>query len=218
MDIDPQPLGMEPAWVAHTLQSVERVERRLGVQHFTPLGIDRAAPGLEQVVDIALGDALPGEIDLDRGDVRIEAARREADPHLLDIGTCDALRLLDRLADRMFGALHVGDETVLDAAALALAGAEHLQSALGRLGDQRGHFRRSDIDRRDQSFRSPLRHRLPLTHYATAPGAGAGAGSSIFAPGSGVVRTTIEPGLRMSKRTKPRPSRRSSRSLVANMA
>ena len=72
----------------------------------------------------SLLDPPAADIDLDAGDVADQPARREADEDILDIGAGDPLGLLDRLADRDLGALHVGDEAALDAAALALAGAE----------------------------------------------------------------------------------------------
>src|SRR3546814_2250411 len=68
-------------------------------------------------------------------------------------------RSLDRLAHRDLGRGHVGDIAALDATALALAGAEHDQfAAIGLLHDHRRHFRRPDVERRDQILGRCLRH------------------------------------------------------------
>ena len=69
MDVDAQLVGMEAERLLDAAHVVERVERRLRVQHHPPLGIDRVAPGVEQVVDVALLDAVTAQLDLDRGDV-----------------------------------------------------------------------------------------------------------------------------------------------------
>jgi hypothetical protein len=96
----PSRSAWSPSGFLTPLQAVERVERRLGVEHHPAFGIERPAALLEQVVDILLLDLNPAEIDLDLGDVADEPARREADPDMVDIGAGDRLGLLDRLADR----------------------------------------------------------------------------------------------------------------------
>jgi hypothetical protein len=119
------------------LEAVEGVERRHGVEDHASAGVDRIPPDAEQLVDILLLDAAAPDLHLDAGDAADQAAGREADENVLDIGGGDPLGLLDRLADGRLGALHVGDEAALDAPALALAGAEDTKLAvLARLGDQ----------------------------------------------------------------------------------
>ncbi len=74
MDVDAQPVGVQPARVADVGQPVDRVERRLRVQHHPPGRIDRLAPGGEQLVDILLLDPVAAQLDLDRGDVAHQPA------------------------------------------------------------------------------------------------------------------------------------------------
>ena len=125
-----------------------------------PSGSIDSRPALEQGVDVGVGDPPAADRDLDAGDVADQPAGREADEDLVDIGAGDPLGLLDRLADRDLALLHVGDEAALDAAALALAGAEDLELAvLARLGDQRADLGRADVERGDQVARRRLRRR-----------------------------------------------------------
>ncbi len=161
VDVDAQPVGVQPDRILDAGQPVERVERRLRVQDHPPFGIDPRAPGGEQIVDIFLFDAVTAQFALDRGDVAQEAARREADPDVVDIETRDTLGLFDRLAHDMLGLLHVGDIAALDAAAFALAGAEHVQLPVGSLArDERTDLPRPDIERGDNLFDARRRHRF----------------------------------------------------------
>ena len=81
---------------------------------------------------------MAAKLDLDIGDVADEAAGAVARPDILDRQARHALGELDRFAHRELARGHVGDEAALDAAALALAGAEHGQAALViRPGDHR---------------------------------------------------------------------------------
>ena len=114
---------------------------------------DRSIPGppSSRASISSARDAAAADRDLDPGDVADQPAGGEADEDLVDLGAGDALGLLDRLADRDLALLHVGDEAALDAAALALAGAEDAQLAvLVRLGDQRADLGRADVERGDE--------------------------------------------------------------------
>ena len=118
-------VGMEAERLLDALEAVERVERRHARGgSCRPSGSIDSRPAPSSCVDILLLDPAAADLDLDAGDVADQPAGREADADLLDIGAGDPLGLLDRLADRDLGLLHVGDEAALDAAALALAGAE----------------------------------------------------------------------------------------------
>ena len=75
VDMHAQPVGMQPQRLLHPGLAVERVERRLRVQHHPPARIDRLAPGLEQIVDVALFDLVPAQFDLDRDHVADQARR-----------------------------------------------------------------------------------------------------------------------------------------------
>ena len=174
--------------------------------------VDHVPAGVEQGVDVGVGDPAAADRDLDPGDVADQPAGGEADEDLVDIGAGDALGLLDRLADRDLALLHVGDEAALDAAALALAGAEDLELAvLAGLGDQRADLGRADVERGDQiadlgllGCGAPFKWSSP-----DRPGPARDRGrirSGTRAPGSRDTRTTIRRLSRMSKRTKPRPS------------
>ena len=159
MDVHAESIRMQPERLLDAGEPVERVERGLGVEHHPPLRIDRVAPGSEQRVDILLFDAMAAQLELDLGDVADQAAGGEADPDVLDVDAGDPLGLFHRLAHRRLGRRHVGDIAALDAAALALAGAEHDQlAAVALLRDHRRDLRRPDVERRDQSFRCNLRH------------------------------------------------------------
>jgi hypothetical protein len=63
----------------------------------------------------------------------ISPPAEKADPDVVDVEARDAFGLLDRLAHDMLGLFHVGDIAALDAAAFALAGAEHMELAVGGL-------------------------------------------------------------------------------------
>src|SRR3546814_10219885 len=67
----------------------------------------------------------------------------------------------------MLGLLHVGDIAALDAAAFALAGAEHMKLAVGGLPrDQRADLPRPDIERGDDHFDARRRHAIiPRSPY-----------------------------------------------------
>ena len=127
----------------------------------------------------------------------------------------DPLGLLDRLADRDLGLLHVGDEAALDAAALALAGAEDRAGApsspgsaisardLGRADVERGdQVRGRGLDGRGAPSDRP-RQVVRRLRRGRARGGGARARWRRARARSGYRRGA---GSRMSNRTKPRPS------------
>ena len=143
---------MEAARLLDAVDAVDRVERRdARGGSCGPSGSIDSRPASSRASISSAAIRRPPIATSTAGDVADQAARREADEHLLDIGAGDPLGLLDRLADRDLALLHVGDEAALDAAALALAGAEDAQLAvLVRLGDQRADLGRADVERGDQ--------------------------------------------------------------------
>ena len=176
MDVDAEPVGVEADRVLDPGQPVERVERGLRVQDHAAFGVDARAASGEQVVDIFPFDAVAAEFAFDRRDVAQKAARRETDPHVVDVQTRDAFGLFDRLAHDMLGLFHVGDIAALDAAALALAGAEHMELAVGGLPrDQRADLPRPDIERGDDLFDARRRHGLSLLRRGFGDGIDRGA-------------------------------------------
>ena len=128
MDVDAEPVGVEPDRLLNALGAIDRVEGWMCVQHDLAVAIDRILAGAEKLVDVGLLDGVAAELDLDIGDVADELARPVARPHVLDRQSGHALRELDRLANRELARGHVGDVAALHAAALALAGAEHRQA------------------------------------------------------------------------------------------
>ena len=141
-------------------------------------------------------DAPAADRHLDAGDVADQPAGREADEHLVDIGAGDPLGLLDRLADRDLALLHVGDEAALDAAALALAGAEDAQLAV--LARARRSARRPWTSRRRArrpafaaaGWTGAPRHQIVLARSCGGwPGIGRRGASGTRAPGSRETRT-----------------------------
>ena len=85
VDVDAEPVGVKADGVLDPGEAVERVERGLRVQDHPSLGIDARASRGEQVVDILLLDAVAAQLALDRRDIAQQAARREADPDVVDV-------------------------------------------------------------------------------------------------------------------------------------
>ena len=159
VDVDAQPVGVEPDRLLHALRPVDRVERRMRMEHDLAVAVDGILAGTHQLVDVGLLDGMAAKLDLDIGDVADEPSGAVAGPHLLDGLAGHALGKLDRLAHRMFARGHVGDEAALDAAALALAGAEHGQAAfVVRARDDRADLRRADVECRDGRPLGAVRH------------------------------------------------------------
>ena len=130
VDVDAEPVGVEPDRLLDALRPVDRVERRMGVEHDLAVAVDRVLAGAQQLVDVGLLDGMAAKLDLDIGDVADEPAGAIARPDVLDREARHALGQLDRLAHRELARRHVGDVAALDPAALALAGAEHGQAAV----------------------------------------------------------------------------------------
>ncbi len=133
----------------------------MGVQNDLPVAVQRAAAAHQQFVDIRLLDLMTAKLDLDVGEIAGEAARAEARPNVLDGQSGHALGKLDGFAHRMLARGHVGDIAALDAPALALAGAEHLQPpVVGQRADQRPDLRGADVERCNQGLVSRRGHVL----------------------------------------------------------
>ena len=139
MDIDSQPVGMQPDRVMHSLDPIDRVKRRMGVKHDLAVAVDRILSGDQQLVDIRLLDLVPAKLDFDIGNVADQPAGGEARPDIVDGHTRYAFGDLDRLAHSHFACFHVGHIAALDPTAFALACAEHAQPPVGVASDdQRG--------------------------------------------------------------------------------
>ena len=121
MDVDPQPVGVQPDRMLDALDPVDGVERGVGVEHDLLAAVDRRLAAAQQFVDVRLLDLVAAQLDLDIGDVADQAAGAEAGPDIVDGHPAHALGDLDRFAHRDFARLHVGDIAALDPAAFALA-------------------------------------------------------------------------------------------------
>ena len=195
VDVDGELLGMEAARLLDAVDFVDRVEGRQRMEQLPALALDRRPALGEQSVDILVGDAAAADADLDVDHVGDHAAGGKADEHLVDLGAGDAFGLLHGFADRDLALLHVGDEAALDAAALALAGAQYLEPPVRpRLRDQRADLGRADVQRRHQG---PGRGQSGAAHHQMVsdksrgiwPGSGAGGAEGTRAPGSREMRT-----------------------------
>ena len=169
VDVDAEALGMEADRLLDALDPVDRVERRMGVEDDPVAAVDRRTAVAQQLVDVRLLDLVAAKLDLDIGDVAGEAAGAEARPDVVDGDPGHALGALDRLAHRDLAGVDVGDIAALDAAALALAGAEHAQPPVlvGR-DDQGADLGRADVERGDQGLRSGIGHLLFGTSLRSA--------------------------------------------------
>ena len=146
MDIDPERLGMEALGIGDAMRPVERVMRRLRMQHHASVGVQVVARGIEQVLDVVFLDPAPADGDLDTGNLARQPRPSTADPHALDRGVGIRLGLLDRSADRMAGRAHIGDIAALDPVAGAVARTEydHL-AAFGLAHDHGRNAKRPDV-------------------------------------------------------------------------
>ena len=157
MNVDAEAVGVKPDRLLDALCAVDGVERGMGVKHDLAVAVDRFACPAQQFVDVGLLDGMAAKLDLDIGDVADQTAGAIARPDILDSEARHALGELDRLAHREFARRHVGDVAALDAAALALAGAEDGRAALVVVArDHRADLGRADVERSDQ-FRSVAR-------------------------------------------------------------
>ena len=56
VDVHAEAFGMEAQRLGHAVGAVQRVVRRLGVQHHAPVRADHVTPGHQQVIDVILFD------------------------------------------------------------------------------------------------------------------------------------------------------------------
>ena len=146
VDFHPDAVCIEPERVRDPGIAVERIERRTDMQHDLAARIDVGAPCGEQVVNIRLLHLVPAQIDFYGRQQAIKPAGRHAKPHPVYVDAGNSLCLFDRMANREFGQLHVGNASADNALALPLASAKDMQrTAFIHPGNQRGNFGRPDI-------------------------------------------------------------------------
>ena len=178
VDIDPEPLGMKPARIGDAMRPVERVMRRLGMEHGAAVGLDHVLRLDQQRLDILVLDPPSADLDIDRHDIAAEPGSGAGDPHRAHRGARALFRALDRIADREARGFHIGDIAALDPGAGAVAAAQHLQFAgLGLAHDHRRDAERADIDRAKGARKAALRggargHQSDPPAAATTCGAG----------------------------------------------
>ena len=56
VDVDAEPIGVEPDRLLNALRAVDRVERRMGVEDDLAVAVDGVLAGVEQLVDVRLLD------------------------------------------------------------------------------------------------------------------------------------------------------------------
>ena len=66
VDVDPEPLGMEPLGVGDAFRAVEEVAGRLRVEHHAAVGLDAALRRDQQVLDVLVLDTPAAYLDLHR--------------------------------------------------------------------------------------------------------------------------------------------------------
>jgi hypothetical protein len=191
MDIDPEPVGVESDRLLDPLDPVDRVQRRMGVEHHLTAAVDRAPPCGEQLIDIGLLDLVSAKLDLDIGDIADQAAGPNV-AHTSSTVTPDMRSASSRLRAPSLASMSA-DVAALDAAAFTLAGAEHAQApVVVRRDDQRTDFRRADVS---------AAIRICSSGEGTLGSAFLGRFGRDQFPGLRGSRTVIWPGLRRSNRT-----------------
>ncbi len=128
MDIDAQPVGMQPDRMVDPLHAIDGVKCRMGMEDDLAVAVDRAPAHGKQLLNVRLFDLVAAQFDLDIGDVADQAPGSEACPNIIDRDAGNSLCNLDRLAHGNLAGFHIGHIAALDAPALPLAGAEHAQS------------------------------------------------------------------------------------------
>ena len=171
------------------------------VEDHPPVGVDRIPADAEQLVDILLLDPAAADLDLDAGDGADQPAGREADEDVLDIGrrrsarparpprgSSPSVRSMSAMKPRLTPRLSRWPVPRI----LKLA-------VLARLGDQRRHLRRADVERGDQLARRAWTVRaLHQIVRARIDGVGAGRrGAAAAAPGAS--SGTVLPGSRETR-------------------
>ena len=148
VNIDPQPLRMEPLGIGHAVGPVERVMCGLGVEHHPPIGLDHLARRNQQMFNIIGLDPPPAYINFDLRDPAGQPRTRGADPDAADRGVGHLLGPLNRIAHRIGRRRHIGDIAALDPLRGAVARAEHDDLArVSQPGDHRRNAERADVDR-----------------------------------------------------------------------
>ena len=161
VNINAQPFGMEPARRRNAVRSVERVVRRLRVQHHAPIGLDHAARRNQQLIDVFLLDSPPADIDFYWFDLADQPGARTADPHARYAGVGHLLRAFDCIAHSICRRCHIGDIAALDALAGAVPGPEHDDFAVvGDTGNHRGNAERAEVDRADNTGNARRGHQF----------------------------------------------------------
>ena len=168
MDVDAQRLGVQPLGIGDAVRTVERVMRRLRMQHHPPVGVQMIARGVEEVFDIVLFDPASADGDLDAGNPARQPGARAADPHALDRGVGIGLGLFHRGADGVARRAHVSDIAALDPVARPVARTQHDHGAVfGLPHDHRGNAEGPDVHRAEDAGDTGLlgRHQslLPLS-------------------------------------------------------
>ncbi len=142
VNVDPEPVGMQPDRLLDLLRAVDRVKRRVRVEHHLAATVDRLAPRHQELLDIRRVDLVAAEIDLDIGDFAAQPPGAVTGPDIVDGNAGHSLGLLDGLADRQLARFDVRDIAALHAMAFALARPEHPDPVLAvASGDQRAHLR-----------------------------------------------------------------------------
>src|SRR6476661_3932079 len=100
VNVDAQSVGMKPDRLLHSLSTVDRVERRMGVKNHLAVLVDGVLASLKELVDVRLLDRMTAKLDLDIGNVADEAAGTIARPDVFDGKTGHALGEFDGFADR----------------------------------------------------------------------------------------------------------------------
>ena len=148
VDIDPEPLGVEALGIGDAFRPVEEIARRLGVEHHPPVGLERVAPGGEQLLDVLLLDPAPADLDLDLADPAGEPRARSAEPDALHGDPGELFRPFERVAHGIGRGGHVGHVAALDPLRGAVAGTEHGHLAVLRQpGDHRRDAEAADVHR-----------------------------------------------------------------------
>ena len=159
-----EPLGMEPLRIGDAVRAVERVVRRLGVEHHAPVGLDHVARRRPAGARCRPASIRRPPMSISTCAICAgEARARTADPHAGDAGAGHLLGPLDRIAHRIGRGRHVGDVAALDPLAGAVARAEHDHLAvLGQPGDHRRDAERADVDRAEHRRCAAMPGRGPV--------------------------------------------------------
>ena len=199
VDIDAQPLGMQPLGIGNAIGPVERIMRRLGMQHRAPVGLDDIARSIEQLIDIVALDPPPADIDLDLGNLAGQPRAGAADPDARDTDIGHLLGALDGIAHGIGRRRHIGDIAAANALRGAVAGAEHHHLAgIGETGDHRGYAEGADIDGTENAADAGRRHQS--SPFFTAAGLAGLAGLACLVAASPAAEVGLDsserPGMR----------------------